>query len=90
MLAYLVLLRVEVAAFHPACPALANGNKRTRLCGPIPRLHRELAPTAYNGRVLPATLLCGARTFLYVRHRRLAAPGFIRAQRLSGQLRGRW
>ena len=69
MLAYLVLLQVEVAAFHPACPALANGNKRTRLCGPIPRLHRRLAPAAYNGRVLPATLLYGARTFLYARHR---------------------
>ena len=81
-LAYLVLLQVEVAAFHPR-----RLRARTRLCGPIPRLHRELAPAAYNGRVLPATLLYGARTFLYARHRYLATPGFIRAQQLSGQLR---
>jgi len=38
MSAYLVLLRMEVAAFHPL-PA----KKATRLCGPVPRLRRTLS-----------------------------------------------
>jgi len=52
--AYLMLLRVEVAAFHPAMPPAVAGRRdtewpclcgacappasQTRLCGPIPRL----------------------------------------------------
>src|SRR5438067_11133407 len=38
MSAYLVLLRMEVAAFHPL-PA----KEATRLCGPVPRLRRTLS-----------------------------------------------
>jgi len=63
MHAYLVLLRMEVAAFHPAAPrpgwpgraarrcrAGADRNPpspQTRLCGPVPRLR---APCLRTGR----------------------------------------
>src|SRR5204863_8175077 len=38
MSAYLVLLRMEVAAFHPLPHGLL-AREATRLCGPVPRLH---------------------------------------------------
>ena len=38
--------------------------KYARLCGPIPRLIRKLAPTTFSGRSLTVTLLYGVRTFL--------------------------
>src|SRR5213079_1749833 len=38
MSAYLVLLRMEVAAFHPL-PRGLLAREATRLCGPVPRLH---------------------------------------------------
>ena len=50
---YLVLLRVEIAAFHPAAEFL---RQQTRLCGSV--------SSPSGGRPLAATLLFGARTFL--------------------------
>ena len=58
MSACLVLLRMEVAAFHPHALRRA-----TRLCGPVPRLGPSRT-TAYSGGALPRIPLYGARTFL--------------------------
>jgi len=57
----------------------------TRLCGPVPRLHRPEA--AYSGRALPGILLCGARTFLSLAKRgsgglAVSRPRNIRPPRL--------
>src|SRR5690606_18295376 len=77
--AYLVLLRIEVAAFHPAMPPpMTDGAARrwpcrcapgapapqTRLCGPVPRPRRRDKPRGAAGRPLAAILPCGVRTFL--------------------------
>ena len=74
MSAYLVLLRVEVAAFHPAVPAdggLVSVALFLALAG-----RRPAAQAGYSVRALPGTLLCGARTFLHA----------VNAQRPSSQL----
>ena len=97
----------------PRHPRSSRARRRTRLCGPVPRLrHPHLLrcgskhasgelrlrnpPTCetllpcgskagrLGGRVLPATVPCGARTFLCSRSG--AKRRLIRAQRLSGQL----
>ena len=58
-LAYLVLLRMEVARFTPPVAG------RTRLCGPVRRLRAACAAVMRAGE-LPRIPLCGARTFLCV------------------------
>ena len=59
MSAYLVLLRMEVAAFHP----LPFDRKRLVSVALFLTFTDARAP-AYSGRALPGILLCGARTFL--------------------------
>src|SRR5690606_2119975 len=76
--AYLVLLRVEVAAFHPAMPPPVAGWRGTEMAVPV-RARRarpadsslwpysSVAPAANcraTGRPLTVTPLCGVRTFL--------------------------
>ena len=76
MSAYLVLLRVEVTAFHPQDPVA----RELRLVSVALFLaFGEACAPPYNVRALPVTLLCGARTFLSPIHT---------GQRPSGQLRG--
>ena len=62
MSAYLVLLRVEVTAFHPQDPVA----RELRLVSVALFLaFGEACAPPYNVRALPVTLLYGARTFLY-------------------------
>jgi len=68
--AYLILLQMEVTAFHVHCGV----PQFTRLCGPIPRL--ILLPD-FSVRPLAVILLYAARTFLSLEKTK---------QRLSGQL----
>ena len=62
MSAYLVLLRVEVTAFHPQDPVA----RALRLVSVALFLaFGEAFAPPYNVRALPVTPLYGARTFLY-------------------------
>ncbi len=80
--AYLMLLRVEVAAFHPAAPTAVASRHGTEMAVPVRPEGRPLcrlvsvalflSPTLARrtGRPLAATLPCGVRTFLDgLRHR---------------------
>src|SRR5690606_19328687 len=77
--AYLVLLRIEVAAFHPAMPPPVAGRRGTEMAVPV-RARRALMtdsslwpcssafpagkPASVAGRPLAAIPPCGVRTFL--------------------------
>jgi len=77
--AYLVLLRVEVTAFHPHDPV----TRTLRLVSVALFLaFDEPRGSPYSVRELPVTLLCGARTFLHL--------VFNAMQRPSGQLRSQF
>src|SRR5690606_6529708 len=77
--AYLVLLRIEVAAFHPAMPPPVAGPRGTEMAVPVRDWRARPAdsslwpcssvapagkPAGAAGRPLAATLPCGVRTFL--------------------------
>ena len=73
--AYLMLLRIEVAAFHPAMPPPVAGRRDTEIAVSV-RAKRarpadsslwpysSTAPKDAAGRPLAVTLPCGVRTFL--------------------------
>ena len=63
MSAYLVLLRMEVAAFHPLRPRFDPYRGDSSLW-PCSSLSSTARAAIYGGRALPGILLCGARTFL--------------------------
>jgi len=63
MSAYLVLLRMEVAAFHPPLRSFTCAGSDSSLW-PYSSPSRAARAAAYNVRELPGILLCGARTFL--------------------------
>ena len=63
MSAYLVLLRMEVAAFHPPPRSFTCAGSDSSLW-PCSSPSRAARAAAYSVRELPGILLCGARTFL--------------------------
>ena len=63
MSAYLVLLRMEVAAFHPP-PIGGTLTRGDSSLWPCSALWSATLAATYSGRALPGILLCGARTFL--------------------------
>ena len=63
MSAYLVLLRMEVAAFHPLPAHLRAAGSDSSLW-PCSSPWSAARAATYSVRALPGILLCGARTFL--------------------------
>src|SRR5258705_10926055 len=63
MYAYLVLLRMEVAAFHPLPRIFTCAGSDSSLW-PYSSPSRAARAAAYNVRELPGILLCGGRTCL--------------------------
>lgn len=73
--AYLMLLRIEVAAFHPATPPFVAEGRDTEMAVPVRAMHARFpvsslwpyssaAPEDATGRPLAVTLPYGVRTFL--------------------------
>ena len=62
MSAYLVLLRMEVAAFHPLRRSFVRTKRLVSVALFLAFVARYAA--TYSVRALPGILLCGARTFL--------------------------
>ena len=63
MSAYLVLLRMEVAAFHPLLRSFTCAGSDSSLW-PCSSPSSTARAATYSVRELPGILLCGARTFL--------------------------
>ena len=72
-LAYLVLLRMEVAAFHPPALLPCRGLVSVALFVTF----APLSAAFMRAGVLPRILLCGARTFLYATSRKGARSGCL-------------